>query len=220
MEDQLNIVTLEGVSKNYPTPSGPYPVLNGISYRFAKGSYNIILGQSGSGKTTLLKLIGGLLQPTKGQLFFKDRPLHQLNFSELAQIRREHFGFMFQEAGLLEHLTCAENIAFPRLGDPGKEITEIAGYFGISHCLDKYPAHISLGERQRVCLARALAGRPECVIADEPTANLDWDNASRSVELLREYAGSGTTIFMATHDERFAEKATNVLRIVKGELYT
>lgn len=217
MENQIEFIVLDAVNKTYEVAGQTYPVLVGVDYTFCKGGFNVILGKSGSGKTTLLKIIGGLMRPTSGNVSFKGQLLNELSFSDLAKVRRESFGYMFQEAGLLSHLTNGENILFPQLETTGSQLGEIASYFGISECLNKYPNEISLGEKQRVSLARALIRKPECVIADEPTANLDWANAEKTMELLRQYSQTGVTVFVATHDERMTDFATSVLKIEKGQ---
>ncbi len=215
MEAIANTIQLKNVSKAYSGITARNEVLKDFSYDFPQGSFNVILGKSGSGKTTLLKMIGALLHPTKGEVIFKGRKLGTLNFGELAEIRRTHFGFMFQEAGLLSHLTNAENISFPKLLENPEQTAELAEYLGISHRLHSFPEECSLGEKQRVLLARAMINRPEYIIADEPTANLDWSNALRSMELLKGYSEKGSTIFVATHDERLTDLATNIIKMDK-----
>lgn len=218
MNNKINIVRFEGAYKHYNNNSENSFALFNVSASFTEGSFNVILGESGSGKTTFLKLLSGLIQLSKGDIFFKNHNLNSLNYSQLAEMRRESFGFVFQEIGLLDHLKCFENIQFPELKFDIEEVKGLSDYFGISHCLNKFPNEISLGEKQRVALARALYKKPDVLVADEPTANLDWNNAKKSIELIKKITSNGKTVFVATHDERILEYATKMIRLKSGKI--
>lgn len=218
MNNNINIVRFEGAYKHYNNNSENSFALFNVSASFTEGSFNVILGESGSGKTTFLKLLSGLIQLSKGDIFFKNHNLNSLNYSQLAEMRRESFGFVFQEIGLLDHLKCFENIQFPELKFDIEEVKGLSDYFGISHCLNKFPNEISLGEKQRVALARALYKKPDVLVADEPTANLDWNNAKKSIELIKKITSNGKTVFVATHDERILEYATKMIRLKSGKI--
>lgn len=211
------IVKFDKVYKHYQNADIGFFALFNISTEIYEGSFNVILGESGSGKTTFLKLLSGLILPSKGDILFRGENLSAMNSSQLSEIRRNHFGFVFQEVGLLEHLKCFENIQFPELEFNIKQVNELAEYFGVSHCMYKFPNQISLGEKQRVTLARALYKKPDIIVADEPTANLDWKNAKKSIELIKKYSQDGITVFLATHDERILDFATNMIRLEKGK---
>lgn len=213
-----SIVKFDKTYKHYQNADMGFFALFDISANFFEGSFNVILGESGSGKTTFLKLLSGLILPSKGNVLFRNENLSVMNNSQLSEIRRNHFGFVFQEVGLLDHLKCFENIQFPELEFNIKQVNELAEYFGISHCMNKFPSQISLGEKQRVTLARALYKKPEVIVADEPTANLDWKNAKKSIELIKKYSQDGKTVFLATHDERILEFATTMIRLEKGKI--
>lgn len=218
MSSNKSIIKVNNAYKHYQNSEKGFFALFDISAEFFEGSFNVILGESGSGKTTLLKLLSGLIFPSKGEVMFHGDSFISMNNSQLAEIRRKYFGFVFQEVGLLEHLKCDENIQFPELEFKSNQVAELADYFGISHCMEKFPNQISLGEKQRVTLARALYKKPEILFADEPTANLDWKNARKSIELIKKYSTDGKTIFLATHDERILEFATNIIRLEKGKI--
>jgi len=218
MANYKRIIIVTNAFKHYKNSEGGFFALFDVSVEIVEGSFNVILGESGSGKTTLLKLLSGLIFPSKGEVTFEGSDLNTMNNSQLAEIRRNNFGFVFPEVGLLEHLNCNENIQFPELEFKSTKVDELAKYFGISHCMNKFPNQVSLGEKQRVTLARALYKKPEILIADEPTANLDWKNAKRSIELIKKYSSGGKTIILATHDERILEFATNIIRLNRGKI--
>ncbi|MBD2704816.1 ABC transporter ATP-binding protein [Spirosoma sp. BT702] len=213
-----SFIKIENLYKFYGDSKSGFFALYDISVEFKAGSFVVILGESGSGKSTLLKTISGLIKPSKGNVFFRDKDLSQLTTAQLAEIRRNYYGFVFQDIGLLDHLMCFENIQFPDLNFDISLVRDLASYFNISHIMHKYPSKISLGEKQRVSLARALYKQPEILIADEPTANLDWKNARISIELIKKYTQDGTTVFLATHDERILDYATDTIRLQKGNL--
>jgi ABC-type lipoprotein export system ATPase subunit len=213
---ETKIIELIKVSKSYGSEGRAFLALSNFTAQFQKGSFNVILGASGSGKTTLLKLLSGLIKPSSGQVIFEDSTMNSLNFSQLAALRRKYFGFVFQDAGLLEHLTALENIQFPELGKMSSGAKDLSEYFGVSQTLEKYPAQMSLGERQRIAIARAIYRKPQILIADEPTANLDWENSKRTIELLKKYSEQGMTVFIATHDERVLDFSDQAVRLEKG----
>lgn len=212
------ILTLEKVYKHYQNSDNNSFALFDVSASFGAESFNVILGESGSGKTTLLKLLSGLIQPSKGAVIFHGEDMAVLNYANLAEIRRNNFGFIFPEIGLLDHLKCFENIQFPNLDFEVEKVNELAANFGISHCMNKFPNKISQGEKQRVIMARAIFKTPKIIIADEPTANLDWKNVKKSIELLKEYSQKGNAVFIATHEERILDYSTSMLRLENGKL--
>lgn len=210
------IITVKNLYKKFLSDYQGKFALYDFNSEFQKDSFNLILGESGSGKTTLLKLISCLMSPSKGSIIIDSTEVTSMSKFELSSLRMKYFGFTFQELGLLEHLTCIENISFPNLYDEDKRALELAEYFKISDCIDKFPNQMSLGEKQRTSIARALYKKPKILIADEPTANLDWANAKRTLELIKSYSGDGTTVFLATHDERAKEFATKIVKLEKG----
>lgn len=212
------IVTINSLYKKFANDYQGKFALFDFNATFEENSFNLILGESGSGKTTLLKLISCLMTPSKGSINVDGNEITSFSKFELTNMRMKYYGFAFQELGLLEHLTCGENISFPNLSINDERSLELADYFKISSCFNKFPNQLSLGEKQRTSIARALYKNPKILIADEPTANLDWNNARRTLELIKKYSSSATTVFLATHDERAIEFATKIIRLENGKI--
>lgn len=202
------------ISKWYRSKNGGlYNALKTISFEIKEGSFNAVVGKSGSGKTTLLKLLGAIEKPTEGSIKYNGLYLDQLSSSEASQLRAQDFGFAFPNIGLLPHLNCEENIVFPKLRADKAKLNYLSGHFSIDDVMNKYPFELSLGERQRVLLARSIYETPKVLIADEPTANLDWDTAEKILFLLKQIQQDGMTICVSTHDDRVRDIADNMILI-------
>jgi putative ABC transport system ATP-binding protein len=202
-----------GLSLTYADGDQAVRAVDGVSLAVNEGEFVGILGPSGSGKSSLLYLLAGLKRPTEGEVTFRARALHELGPDGLAELRREHFGFIFQNHFLIHYLTAIENV---RTGG-GEKGDELLAELGVGHCRDKFPWQMSAGEKQRVAIARAVAHAPAVVFADEPTAALDRPNADLVVECLRRVT-TGGTLFVVTHDESIVRGATRVLRMEAGRL--
>ena len=172
-----------------------------------------LLGPSGSGKSSLLYLLAGLKRPTAGTVVYRGRELGATSTDDLAKLRREQFGFIFQNHFLIHYLTGLENVKTGGKGDGRPLLEEL----GVGHCADKFPWQMSAGEKQRVAIARAVVNHPSVVFADEPTASLDRPNADLAIECLRRVTKEGT-LFVVTHDESIVSGATRVLRMSAGRL--
>jgi ABC-type ATPase involved in cell division/cell division protein FtsX len=213
------VVKLTHVSKLF----GRTSVLNDISVSVAPGEILEVTGPSGSGKTTLLRLIHGQLRPNRGEVWVEGRGLHRWWRRGLGRIRRE-VAFVYQDQRLLPRLTALENLVFAmQIGDPEvphrtikRRALEALEALSLGHRRGAYPHQLSAGERQRVAVARALSGRPRVLLADEPLASIDDDNAQIVMRLLEEAAANGTTVIVATHHPTFA--ANRVLRLPSGQL--
>ena len=185
----------------------------------------LLTGASGSGKTTLLAVLGALERPTQGQVLFDNRNLSDLSGMELARVRRR-FGFVFQNFSLIPGLPVWENITYPLIprGISSRRRLEIArsliGNLGLEDRLSAWPKELSGGEQQRVAFARALVGRPEVLLADEPTSNLDPDSAKTLLKLLRNSHAEGTTVILASHDPHAVPLATQAFELEAGRLKT
>jgi ABC-type lipoprotein export system ATPase subunit len=218
-----HILELQGVRKEFVGAQGAIVALDNLSVTLKKGESLAIVGPSGSGKTTLLQLVGGLDVPSKGKVTVAGQDLSALSDTALAKFRNKTIGFIFQFFNLQGYFTAQENVAFPLIlgGMSTKQASEKAAKLlkqvGLQDRLDHVPAQMSGGEMQRVAVARALAQDPQLLLADEPTANLDAENAARVVELLHAVAKSGTTLVVITHDSALAKQFQHTLHLSKGK---
>lgn len=213
------VVKLTRVSKLF----GRTSVLNDITFSVAPGELVEVTGPSGAGKTTLLRLVHGQLRPNRGQVWVEGRGLHRWWRRGLGKIRRD-VAFVYQEQRLLPRLTALENLVFAmQVGDPGvphgtirRRALDVLEALSLAHRRQAYPHQLSAGERQRVAVARALSGRPKVLLADEPLASIDEDNARIVMHLLQEAAANGTAVIVATHQPTFS--ASRVLRLPSGKV--
>lgn len=220
------MIELENVRKSFPGKhdGGPICALAGIDLRIDAGELVTIVGPSGSGKSTLLFTIGAMMKPTAGQVKVAGSRIYDLPAAGRAELRRRFFGFVFQTFNLLPYLTCRENVALPALlgAVPRPEALERAQSMlrrlGLGNRLSHRPAELSIGERQRVALARSLINAPAVLLADEPTGNLDPYLTDQVMELLQELNGDGQTIILVTHNLRLAERGTRVIELGEGRL--
>jgi lipoprotein-releasing system ATP-binding protein len=216
-------LALSGGYKSYGTHVKT-SVLKNISLSFPAGEFSAIIGQSGSGKTTLLNLIGLLDRPDSGKVFHKGKDLFMLDDEALAQIRNRTFGFIFQFHHLLPEFTALENVLIPsqiasgRITDEGRQrALDLLVRVGLEHRINNRSTELSGGQQQRVAVARALMNRPEILLADEPTGNLDSDAGASVLELLRKInKESGTTCIIVTHDRHIAAACDRVISVADG----
>jgi putative ABC transport system ATP-binding protein len=222
------LVKLEGVTKIFYAEQVETHALSEVGLEIHNGEYLTVAGPSGSGKSTLLSILGLLDSPTRGHHLLKGKPVETLDADARARIRNREIGFIFQSFNLIGDLTVFDNVELPLTyrgmgkAERRRRVQESLERVGMSHRIRHFPAQLSGGEQQRVAVARALAGRPAMLLADEPTGNLDSKNAEAVMELLHELHREGATIVMVTHDPRyaqFAERAVHLLdgRIVNGE---
>ena len=197
-------------------------VLNNLSFEFQKGELIAIIGKSGSGKTTLLKILATLNKPTKGFYIFDEKNLEKLSNDELAEFRNKHIGIVFQEYNLIGNLTAEENIILPTIFNKKQsnnyKVNEIAEALGIKSLLNKKANLLSGGEQQRVAIARAMINNPELVLADEPTGNLDNDNANQLFAMLKKLNNLGVTVITVTHNLEFAKMFDKIYELKNGQL--
>lgn len=218
------VLEAKGISKTYPGKV-PVPALKECTLRIEKGEFVAIIGKSGSGKSTLLRILATLDLTDTGELYIMGQKVNGWKDQQLATFRRRKIGFIYQDYNLFPEYTAYENIIMPihldgRQEDPGK-ITELMEKLGIIECKDKFPDELSGGEQQRVSIARALAVEPAVVLADEPTGNLDVENAGEVAELLRLTSELyEQTIIMVTHDAQMAEYADRIIKMKDGILST
>jgi putative ABC transport system ATP-binding protein len=198
-------------------------VLDRVDLQVEPGELVAIVGPSGSGKSTLLGLLAGLDRVNEGSVAVEGVALESLDERALAQLRRERFGFVFQDFQLLGSLTARENVLLPlelaRVPDAARRCEDVLASVGLARRMHHYPAQLSGGEQQRVALARAFAARPRILLADEPTGNLDGKTGAAILALLLELrAREGTTLVVVTHDERVAERADRRVRLESGRV--
>ncbi len=218
------LIRMTDIKKVFYTDEVETHALSGIHMEIRKGEYVSIAGPSGSGKSTLLAIMGLLDSPTDGQYTLKGEPVANIGVSERARIRNREIGFIFQSFNLIGDLNVYENVELPLTyrgmsGTERKERVQRAlERVGMSHRTKHYPSQLSGGQQQRVAVARALAGSPSILLADEPTGNLDSRNAEAVMELLRELHSEGATICMVTHDPRFARHAERTIHLFDGRV--
>lgn len=218
------MIHLENISKVFVTDEVETRALAEVTLDIAKGEYVCISGPSGCGKSTLLAILGLLDTPTSGTYVLNDQPVHDLKASERARIRNREIGFIFQAFNLIGDLTVYENVELPLTyrgmprDDRKRRVQEALARVNMDHRMKHYPAQLSGGQQQRVAVARALAGDPAILLADEPTGNLDSANGEQVMELLRELHQSGATICMVTHDPRYASEADRTVEVLDGRV--
>lgn len=218
------LIRLEGVTKVFYTDEVETHALSGVHLEIRDGEYVSIEGPSGCGKTTLLSILGLLDSPTEGTYLLHGQPVSGLNAAERARIRNREIGFVFQSFNLIGDLTVYENVELPLTyrGMSGAErrrrVEEALERVGMVHRNRHYPAQLSGGQQQRVAVARAIAGEPSILLADEPTGNLDSRNGEAVMELLKELHRGGATICMVTHDPRYARYAERTVHLFDGRV--
>ncbi|MCH8301038.1 MAG: ABC transporter ATP-binding protein [Candidatus Marinimicrobia bacterium] len=220
---EKNIVEVKGLIKDFPIGGRSFRALKGITANIEKGDFMGLVGPSGSGKTTLLNIIGGLDSPTEGSLSVLGVALSGKSNKELAALRRDGIGFIFQGYNLLPVYTVYENVEFPLLllkmngEERDRLVREAIEWVDLSDKIRSRPAQLSGGESQRVAIARAIVKRPPLVIADEPTANLDAKNSHKVMKILSDLNKElGATFIFATHDEKVMGYLTRIINLVDG----
>ena len=222
----MAILKLTDICKDYQQGREPVRVLKNINLTVEKGDYLAIMGPSGSGKTTLMNIIGCLDVPTSGSYELDGKDLKDLKDDDLAEIRNKHIGFVFQSFYLMPKLDARDNVALPLLyaDVPLKERRERAAEalkaVGLEQRMDFFPNQLSGGQCQRVAIARAMVGKPDLLLADEPTGALDTKSGNQIMEIFRQLSADGMTIVMITHEPSIAECADKTYRILDGELFT
>ncbi len=218
------LIHLEGVTKVFLTDEVETHALSGIHLEVKPGEYVSISGPSGCGKSTLLSILGLLDTPSDGRYLLNNRPVESLKMQERSRIRNREIGFIFQAFNLIGDLNVYENVELPLTyrGMPSSErkqrVQESLEKVGMAHRMKHYPSQLSGGQQQRVAVARALAGKPLILLADEPTGNLDSANGEAVMELLRDLHRQGATICMVTHDPRYAKHADRTIHLFDGRV--
>jgi putative ABC transport system ATP-binding protein len=221
----MSVIATKNLSKIYNPDKVPVQALKGVDLNIERGEFTAIVGPSGSGKTTLLNIIGGLDHPTEGKAFIQQTDLSTLSDKELIKFRLNHIGFVFQAYNLIPVLTAIENVSFvmQMQGRPTEECREkslaLLEEVGLKDKVDKRPSELSGGQQQRVAVARALASKPDFVLADEPTANLDSVSTAELLDMMLELnERENMTFVFSTHDQRVIDRARRVITLVDGQI--
>jgi putative ABC transport system ATP-binding protein len=218
------MIRLENIHRIFQVGGQTVHALNDINLTIAEGEYVSVMGPSGSGKSTLLNIIALLDQPSSGRYLLNGRPVTQLSDDQLAQVRREHIGFVFQFFHLIPRLSAAENIEMPmilagiRPSERTQRVRKSLQEVNLEDRARHRPDQLSGGQLQRVAIARAMIMKPEILLADEPTGNLDSQSGLEIVELLESLNRQGITLIVITHDQKLGDRATRQIRIIDGRI--
>src|SRR3989339_268805 len=218
------LIKIQNLQKEFRNDEVVTEVLKGINFEIAKGDFVSIMGPSGSGKSTLMHILGFLDTLTSGQYLFEDQDVSKLEDDQLAEMRSQKVGFVFQAFNLLNRSTALENVILPLMygkisaSQRTKKAKDILESVGLGHRLDYTPSKLSGGEKQRVAIARALINNPEVIFADEPTGNLDSKSGLQVMKILQDLNEQGRTIILVTHEKYTAEHAKRIINIKDGEI--
>jgi len=217
-----DVIVTKNLSKTYGKGDLKVKALKETDITIKKGDYIAIIGPSGSGKSTLMNLIGCLDRPSSGKLYIDDTDVYKLKENELARIRREKIGFIFQKYNLIPTLTALENVMLS-MGFAGvdsksriKKAKKLLDMVELSHRIEHKPSELSGGEQQRVAISRALGNNPTIVLGDEPTGNVDTKSGNKIMDILEDINNKGETVIIVTHDPNVAKRAGRILRIEDG----
>jgi putative ABC transport system ATP-binding protein len=223
-DDTDSLIELKQIRKVFLTDEIETHALDEVNLSIARGEFVAVAGPSGCGKSTLLSILGLLESPSEGEYTLNGKDVAHLDAAERARIRNREVGFIFQSFNLIGDLTVSENIELPLsyrgmlTSERKQRVAEALEKVGMSNRRNHYPSQLSGGQQQRVAVARALAGKPAILLADEPTGNLDSKNGEAVMQLLRSLHGEGATICMVTHDERFASQADRAVHLLDGRV--
>jgi len=216
------LINITNIKRDFVLGSEIINVLKGIDLQINKGEYVALMGPSGSGKSTLMNLLGCLDTPTSGSYILNGKDVSQMHDDDLAEIRNNEIGFVFQTFNLLPRTTALDNVALPMIYagyskfDRNKRATEVLTQVGLDDRMDHQPNQLSGGQRQRVAVARALVNRPSIILADEPTGNLDSKTSIEIMKLFGDIHAAGNTVILVTHEEDIAKYAHRIIRLRDG----
>lgn len=218
------MLRMESASKSYRHRGKDIKALDNVTLEIPKGDFVAVVGPSGSGKSTFLLMLGGMLSPASGSVFVDEHSLYDLTAEGRARVRREKIGFVFQTFNLVPYLTALENVQIPLFlanlpeASQRERARNLLERVGLDDRLDHKPSELSIGQQQRVALARMLANDPPIILADEPTGNLDPENAQSVQVFLKQANDDGRTVVMVTHDMKAAQVAKRTLRLIEGRV--
>ena len=224
MENGKSIITTKDLKKFYYTDEIETTALNNVNLAIGEGEFVAIMGPSGCGKSTLLNIVGLLDNPSEGEFFFYDEEVSKYSERQRAELRKKNIGFVFQSFNLIDELTVYENVELPLIylkypaADRKKRVEEVLETMQIMHRKDHFPQQLSGGQQQRVAVARAVVAKPNLILADEPTGNLDSTNGQEVMTLLSDLNSKGTTVVMVTHSATDAEYAHRIINLFDGQV--
>jgi putative ABC transport system ATP-binding protein len=219
-----NVVELEDIDKTYRIGEGDVSVLKGINLQIDQGEFIALMGPSGSGKSTLMNIVGCLDRPTRGKYVLLGKDVSSLPDDELARVRRDELGFIFQTFNLIGRISVQKNVETPMIlrevprDERRSRALELLSSLGLEHRVDFSPLRISGGERQRVAIARALANDPKIIFADEPTGNLDLKSSDEVMAIMKGLHDEGRTIIMVSHNPEITKECNRVIRLRDGRI--
>jgi putative ABC transport system ATP-binding protein len=218
------MLKMENVTKAYKHRGQMVTALDNATVEIPRGDFVSLVGPSGSGKSTLLLMLGGMLSPSQGRILLEDESIYDMHPNQRAQMRRQKVGFVFQTFNLVPYLSALENVQIPlflaKMDGPAQKerATSLLERVGLGDRIHHKPGELSVGQQQRVALARMLANDPAVILADEPTGNLDPETSQQIIGFLEEFNQEGRTIVMVTHDPRAAKRAKRLLRLNAGTI--
>ncbi len=218
------MLRMKEVSKSYRHRGQVVKALDDATIHITKGDFVSVVGPSGSGKSTLLLMLGGMLSPSCGRVLLNEKSIYDLTSDGRARLRKENIGFVFQTFNLVPYLTALENVQIPLYlagaddKTQAERATALLERVGLGDRMDHKPSELSVGQQQRVALARMLANNPAVILADEPTGNLDPETADQVIRFFEEFNEEGRTIVMVTHDPKAADRARRTLRLRDGKI--
>ena len=222
--DSKNLITLADINRLYRSDEVETTALRAIDLSIDSGEFVAVMGPSGCGKSTLLNILGAIDRPTSGKYLFRDKNIADLGEAELARLRRDNLGFIFQSFNLIDELTIAENVELGLVyrrwagKDRRARVEAAMDRVGVAHRARHYPHQLSGGQQQRAAIARAIVGQPSLILADEPTGNLDTENGAQVMDILSSLNGEGATIVMVTHSPSHADQAKRVVNMLDGRI--
>jgi putative ABC transport system ATP-binding protein len=212
------MLEIKNITKKYRKGAESFIALNDVSLEVKRGDFCAVIGHSGSGKSTLLNAIGGLIHPDEGNVLFEGKDIYSYEQKQLDDYRKVKIGFVFQQFHLIPYLTVSENISMSCRGSHSDKIGVYLEQCSLSAQASKYPSELSVGEKQRTAFIRAIISRPELLLADEPTGNLDPANSRILLKMISDFHKAGGTVVLVSHDPAVSEFATKTITLEKGRI--
>lgn len=217
------MIKVRNLTKNFVRNKKDFDAVNNVSFNIKKGEFVAVIGHSGSGKTTLFNMIAGLIRPTEGTIFIDEKEFTAMKENEMAKFRNKNMGYVLQGQSLLNNFTILDNVCMPAyLSSDAKEFRgkamKLLKEIGLEELANDYPSNLSGGEMRRVSIVRAMINEPKVLLADEPTSNLDPENAHKVMKMLRAISDAGTTVLLSTHELEYLDYVDTVVKMENGKM--